>query len=271
MGPGPRTACKERLLTGSVLYGAHRRVPSPLTLHSVVLQPRRKPWKFSYPNWCRFAEVLGSGASPEALKLDDELQEVLSAGIEAVLSGPAAALSQTFDFAPHRRLLDVGGGTGSWSIVAAKAHPHLWRPPSSSVPNSSISPESAWPQQDWLRGSTSLLVTPWRECFPPAMTCSCWPTSSTIGHPEGNRALLQRVRSAAEANSRLLLADFWTNPTHTEPLHAALMAGEFAVHVHDGDVYSVDEVRGWLSETGWRFVEHAPLVGPQSLIVAEAA
>jgi len=49
------------------------------------------------------------------------------------------------------------------------------------------------------------------------------------------------------------------------------MAGEFAAHVRDGDVYSVDEVRDWLPETGWRFVEHVPLAGPQSLIVAEAA
>ena len=44
------------------------------------------------------------------------------------------------------------------------------------------------------------------------------------------------------------------------------MAGEFAVHLRNGDVYSVEEVRGWLARMGWRF-----LAGPQSLIVAEAA
>ena len=65
-------------------------------------------------------------------------------------------------------------------------------------------------------------------------------------------------------------ADFWTDPTHTQPVQAALMAGEFAVHLRDGDVYSVEEVREWLPTVGWRFVEHTPLAGPQSLIVAEA-
>jgi hypothetical protein len=68
----------------------------------------------------------------------------------------------------------------------------------------------------------------------------------------------------------LLLADFWTNVTHTEPLMAALMAGEFAAHLKDGDVYSVDEITHWLPETRWRFVTHAPLSGPVSLVVAEA-
>ena len=54
--------------------------------------------------------------------------------------------------------------------------------------------------------------------------------------PETNRDLLRRIRAVAPANARLLLADFWTDPTHTEPVHAALMAGEFAVHPRDGDV-----------------------------------
>jgi O-methyltransferase involved in polyketide biosynthesis len=88
--------------------------------------------------------------------------------------------------------------------------------------------------------------------------------------PETNVALLTRIRSAAPPGARLLLADFWTDPTHTEPLQAALMAGEFAVHLRDGDVYSVDEARDWLTDSGWRFVDHTPLAGPQSLIIADA-
>lgn len=76
--------------------------------------------------------------------------------------------------------------------------------------------------------------------------------------PEENQALLRRIRAAVGGGTRLLLADFWTNVSHTQPLHAALMAGEFAVHLRDGDVYSVEEIRAWLSTTGWRFIEHAP-------------
>jgi hypothetical protein len=80
---------------------------------------------------------------------------------------------------------------------------------------------------------------------------------------------MHRIRAVAGPGARLYLADFWTNPAHTEPLMAALMAGEFAVHLAEGDVYSVDEVRDWLTATGWEFVEHAPLAGPQSVIVAQ--
>ena len=58
---------------------------------------------------------------------------------------------------------------------------------------------------------------------------------------------VRRARLAAQPGSALLRdlvhrcwADFWTNPAHTEPPHAALMAGEFAVHLRNGDVYSVE-------------------------------
>ena len=36
-------------------------------------------------------------------------------------------------------------------------------------------------------------------------------------------------------------------------------------------VYSEEEARVWMDETGWRALEHKPLAGPLSLIVAEAA
>jgi hypothetical protein len=64
--------------------------------------------------------------------------------------------------------------------------------------------------------------------------------------------------------------DFWTDPTHTQPLSAALMAGEFLLAV-GGDVYSADEVSAWLQETGWSVLEHTDLSGPASLVVAETA
>jgi hypothetical protein len=89
--------------------------------------------------------------------------------------------------------------------------------------------------------------------------------------PARNRALLGRVRACAPAGARLLLVDFWTDPTHTQPLTAALMAGAFLLVTGEGDVYSVDEAQDWLQTTGWRMLAHHQLAGPTSVIVAETA
>ena len=235
------------------------------------LRPFLRFWdRISYPAWSGLAEALGSGPSREIFELDDELQGVASAGIEAILAGPAAALPQVFDFSPHRRLLDVGGGTGSWSIAVARSYQNLEAtvlelPAVADIARERVAAAGLSSRIDVVAGDAMA------ESLPPGHDVFLLANLIHYWSPQDNRALLQRVRGAAEASSHLLLADFWTNPTHTEPLQAALMAGEFAVHLRDGDVYSVDEVRGWLSESGWRFVEHASLVGPQSLIVAETA
>ena len=235
------------------------------------LRPFLKLWdKISYPNWCNFSEALAKGPSKEIFELDDELQEVASAGIEAILAGPAAALPKTFDFSRHQRLLDVGGGTGSWSIAVAQAYPHLEAtvfelPTVADIARQRIAAAGLASRIGVVAGDAMAdALPPGYDVFLVANLIHYW-------SPDENRALLRRVRSAADAGSSLLLADFWTDPTHTQPVQAALMAGEFAAHLRHGDVYSVEEVQGWLDDTGWRFIQHAPLAGPQSLIVAEAA
>ena len=62
----------------------------------------------------------------------------------------------------------------------------------------------------------------------------------------------------------------WTDPSHTSPQPAPLMAGEFLLFAGDGDVYSAEEVQVWLRETGWQPVEQVSVLGASSMIVAEA-
>jgi SAM-dependent methyltransferase len=234
------------------------------------LRPLLRFWdKISYPTWEALAEVLGSGPRHQVFDLDDAQQAIFYAGIEAALAAPAAALGEVVDFSVHRRLLDVGGGTGSWSIATLTRYPHLRAtvyelPVAAEIARARIADAGLADRISVVAGDAlsdelptghdAVLVANVVHCFSPG----------------DDAILLRRIRAAAPDGGRLLLADFWTDATHTKPPHAALIAGEFAVHVRDGDVYSVDEVRSWLPGTGWRFLTHAPLAGPQSLIIAEA-
>ena len=235
------------------------------------LRPFLRFWdKISYPAWTRLAEALASGPPREIFELDDVLQQVASAGIEAILAGPAAALPEVFDFGPHQRLLDIGGGTGSWSITIAHRHQNLTGailelPTATELARTRVAAAGVEHRITVITGDAMAGELPGGyDVFLLANLAHHWSA-------EQNQDLLRRVRQAAQPGSALLLADFWTNPAHTEPLQAALMAGEFAVHVRTGDVYSVDEAHGWLDHTRWRFADHRPLAGRQSLIVAEAA
>jgi hypothetical protein len=48
------------------------------------------------------------------------------------------------------------------------------------------------------------------------------------------------------------------------------MSGEFLVLSGEGQAFSEWEADEWLGKTGWRKLEHKPLAGPTSLIIAEA-
>jgi SAM-dependent methyltransferase len=229
------------------------------------LRPLLRFWdQISYPTWESLAEALGSGPATEVFDLDDDQQAIVSAGIEAVLAGPAQALATTVDLSARERLLDVGGGTGSWTIAAVRHNPHLRAtvldlPVVAELAKARVADAGLSDRIEVVAGDAMHAdLPPGHDVFLVANLVHYW-------SPEANIGLLERVRRAGETGALLLLADFWTDPTHTQPVHAALMAGEFAVHLRDGD-----EVRAWLPQAGWRFVDHRPLAGPQSVVVARA-
>ena len=234
------------------------------------LRPFLRYWdKISYPAWTRLADALASGPPREIFELTPDLQRVASEGIEAILSAPARSLPELFDFGSHKRLLDIGGGTGSWSIAIARRHAHieaavLELAPTTEVARDRITFARLADRIDVIEGDA------FTTDLPAGYDAFLLANVMHYFTPEQNQDLLRRVRKAAEPGSALLLADWWTNPEHTEPRQAALMAGQFAVNVRDGDVYSSDEARTWLNRTGWRVASHRPLAGSQSLIIAEA-
>jgi SAM-dependent methyltransferase len=234
------------------------------------MRPMLRFWdKVSYPAWASLADALATGPAKELSEIPGELQEVAQAGIEAATAGPLSALVATVDFSSYTRLLDVGGGTGSWSLAVVAANPHLR---ATVVDLATVEPiarqriaEAGLAHRIDVAAADAL-QGPLPAGHDVAIVANLIHYFST----EENKALLRTIRSAVKPGSRLLIADFWTNPTHTEPVMAALMAGEFATHVAHGDVYSLVEGQGWLNETGWEFVAHQPLAGPFSLVIADA-
>ena len=232
------------------------------------LRPFLRFWdRISYPAWIHLEDALRTDI-PKAPGYDAGEEATFLAGVEAVTAGPAQALAASYDFSAHRRLLDLGGGTGSISCFIASRHPHITGTildlaevvplTTERVAARGLSDRLVAVEGDLLKGS-----------YPGGHDVLLLANVVHYFDGERNRAVLQHAREAVPVGGRLLLLDFWTDAGHAEPVGAAMMAGEFAVQL-GGDVYSVDEVRAWLENTGWRFVEHRPLAGPMSLVVAEA-
>jgi SAM-dependent methyltransferase len=232
------------------------------------LRPFLRFWdRISYPAWTHLEGSLRTDTATPT-ELDAGNRDVFLAGVEAITAGPAQALAASYDFSHHKRLLDIGGGTGSISFAIVNRYADLQGTIfdlAKVVPLTKQRIADAGLSDRLGTAEGDVLTDP----YPTGHDVLVMSNLIHYFDADHSRTVLKRAREAVPSGSRLLALDFWTDATHTQPVGAALMAGEFAVQL-GGDVYSVDEFRAWLEATGWRFVEHRPLAGPFSLVVAEA-
>lgn len=223
--------------------------------------------RLSYRGWMGFTDAVRAdavalgGVAPS----DDDLR-VLLEGIEAITVAGATNLARSYDFGRHRKLLDLGGGTGSFVIELGARYPELTGTlfdinpglATTRLRDAGLADRFAVVEGDFFS-----------DPIPGAHDVILMSSILHMHRPTQNQTLLRRTREHVPPGIRLLLLDFFTDASRTQPPFAALMAGEFLV-VEGGDSYGVDEVGTWLRETGWRVESSRPAEGAATLIVAEA-
>jgi len=235
------------------------------------LRPMLRFWdKISYPTWQKLAAAVRSGQGQAQFgKFDKAEQQIFSAGVEAFSAPVAAALATSYDFSRHRRVLDVAGGTGSFLVAVLRRHEALRGtlfelPGACAVARQKLANEPEGKRIDVVDGDV------FKDPLPQGHDALIVANTVHVFSAAHNVELMRKMRAGVEPGARLLLADLWTDPTHTQPPGAALMSGEFLVIAGEGQAYSEEEAGEWLGQTGWRKLERRPLAGLASLIIAEA-
>jgi SAM-dependent methyltransferase len=226
------------------------------------LRPLLRFWdRLSYRSWMSLASALAEGNSRQAPpRLSEEEARIFSEGVEAITAAPARALAEAHDWSQHTRVLDVGGGTGSFLLALFDQHPHLQGTLVELPAVAAIAREGLAGRADVV--AADALTDP----LPSGHDAILVANLIHLLSPDSTRKLLARLRAVSAAGTALLLVDFFTDDSHTDPPFAALMAGEFRLVSPEGDVYSEREINDWLTETGWTPSHSTPLAGPAQLI-----
>lgn len=236
------------------------------------LRPMLRFWnRISYPTWQKLDEAVHTGQGQAQFgRFSKEEQQIFSAGVESFSAPVAAALAASYDFGRHRRVLDVGGGTGSFLVAVLRRHNALKGtlfelPGACAVARQHLANEPEGARIEIVEGDF------FKDPLPEGHDALIVANTVHVLSAAHNLELLKKMRAHVSPGARLLMADLWTDPTHTLPAAAPLMSGEFLVISGEGQAYSEAEADEWLQQTGWRKLERKPLAGPGSLIVAEAA
>jgi cyclopropane fatty-acyl-phospholipid synthase-like methyltransferase len=164
-------------------------------------------------------------------------------------------------------MLDVGGGSGAYSIAFAQANPALRV---DILDLAAVEPIARRHIQD-AGVADRVNVRAGDLRFGQLGEGYDLVFVSAICHmlsPAENLDLLRRCRAALAPGGRVVVQDFILEPDKTAPRFAALFALNMLVGTRGGASYSEPEYAAWLAEAGFREIRHADLPGTTSLMIA---
>jgi (2Fe-2S) ferredoxin/predicted O-methyltransferase YrrM len=165
-----------------------------------------------------------------------------------------------------RRILDLGGGSGAYSIAFAKASPDV-RCEILDTPE--VVPLTAeYVRQAGVSAQVSLRAGDMlQDGFGSGYDIIMLNAICHMFSEEQNRDIFRRARQALAPNGRLVVQDFILNPDKTGPQQAALFSLNMLVSTDAGASYSEVEYTRWMKATGFTEVSRINLHGPSDLIV----
>jgi (2Fe-2S) ferredoxin/predicted O-methyltransferase YrrM len=165
-----------------------------------------------------------------------------------------------------RRILDLGGGSGAYSIAFAKASPdvqcEILDLPEVVPLTSEYVSKAGVSSQVSIRAGDML-----HDEFGSGYDIIMLNAICHMFSEEQNLDIFRRASQALAPNGRLVVQDFILNPDRTGPQHAALFSVNMLVGTDAGATYSEAEYAGWMKAAGLAEVHRIKLSGPSDLIV----
>jgi len=217
--------------------------------------------------WSTLTDCVRKGTSVSERKRDEAGTEAFIAAMHRNASERAAVVVCAVDASKSRNLLDLGGGSGAYSIAFAQANPHLRATILDGEPVLKIAARHIAQAELSTRISTKagdMLTTDLGSGFDLVLL-------SQILHmfsPEENRRVLQRAYDALDHGGRIVIQEFILDPDKTSPRWAVFFSLNMLVGTSGGSSYSAEEIQAFLVNAGFRNIQHVKL-GQTGLMVGE--
>jgi (2Fe-2S) ferredoxin/predicted O-methyltransferase YrrM len=222
--------------------------------------------------WLTWSNLTASVRAGTAVKHDeipargDDWTEAFIAAMHRNASERAGLVVQTAGAEKARRVLDVGGGSGAYSIAFAKANPELQSEVFDLGPVTKIAERhiAAAGVQGRVRTRVGDLRT---DHFGSGYDLAFVSAICHMLSPEENADLAKRCFEALAPGGRIVIQDFVLDATKTAPKMAALFALNMLVGTRAGSSYSEPEYVAWLQGAGFGGVECVRMPGPTALMI----
>ncbi len=207
-----------------------------------------------YGAWGKLVELARTGkpVEPPSLHLGENPERTRT--FVLAMHGRALGLGQEviphLDLAGRRKLLDIGGGPGTYSMLIARAFPQieclvLDLPEVVRIASDLIAAAGLGDRVKTMAGDYH------ETALPPGCDAAILFGVLHQEEPAAIRDLLRRAHEALFPGGTIYILDMMTDATHTRPKFSALFALNMALTTEHGWVFSDEELKGWLAEAGF--------------------
>jgi (2Fe-2S) ferredoxin/predicted O-methyltransferase YrrM len=216
--------------------------------------------------WSTLTDCVRVGTSVEKRGRDDNWLTAFIAAMDRNAKERAATVVKAIATNGIKHMLDLGGGSGAYSIAFARAIPGL----KSEILDQGDVVALA---QEYIRkaGLIDRITTRVGDMLrDPLGRNYDLILVSAICHmfsPDENSKLFQRVYEALAPQGQVVVQDFILEPSKTAPRVAALFSLNMLVGTRAGSSYSEPEYASWLQSAGFSNVRRVRLPGPTGLMI----
>jgi SAM-dependent methyltransferase len=182
-----------------------------------------------------------------------------------VSRGPARALAAALDLSGVRRVLDVGGGPGSFLFAMIRRNPAIQGavfdlPETLAITREMIAAENMRHAVGTIEGD--FLTDDFGDGFDLILMSSIVHINSF----SENKLLARKAFRALNPGGRLVVRDHILDDTLTAPLDGALFSINMLVNTEKGRSYSKPEIKSWFADAGFGKIQYME-IPPRSAIM----
>ncbi|MBM4288088.1 MAG: methyltransferase domain-containing protein [Deltaproteobacteria bacterium] len=237
-----------RLAPGSEpLSRKHPQTILPMILHLNHI------WK----NWSLLTETVKQGKNEALRKIGDwggEVQEAFIGAMHAIGQELAAEIAQAYDLSPYRKLLDIGGASGTYTMAFLRQNPAMRAvlfdfAPVLAMAKTRLESEGFLDRVELAAGDF------YQDELPAGCDLALLSAIIHQNSPAQNVALYKKIHRALTPGGVVLIRDHIMDESRTQPPAGAMFALNMLVNTEGGDTYTFAEVQETLEAAGFREVK----------------
>jgi SAM-dependent methyltransferase len=215
----------------------------PMVLHMASLQKR----------WARLTDIAkGLGDAGEEFDFTRDAEELRAfiGAMHAIGAPLAKQIVTAVEAGSSRALLDVGCGSGTYSIAFLRAVPEM-RATLFDLPDVIEMARERMMKEGLLDRATLVAGSFYHQEFPAGHDLALISAIIHSNSPEGNLDLYRKTFRALNPGGRILVRDHVMSPDRAYPREGAVFAINMLVGTPGGSCYTFEEIASGLSQAGF--------------------